>query len=163
MTLAPESRTLLTDALRPPAGFRLDVAVATTYSVDLVALLLAPLSFAVHEHATDLETADPIAVLESVRRHADHLTVFCQAAAIHPTPYRSVLTFIEDAVVEVTAPREGTLFHPKVWAIRFRSDDGATRHRCLVLSRNLTFDQSWDTILVLDQPAPGEWAKTIDG
>lgn len=163
MTLAPESRSLLTDALRPPAGFRLDVSVATTYSVDLVALLLAPLSFAVHEHATDLETADPIAVLESVRRHADHLTVFCQAAAIHPTPYRSVLTFIEDAVVEVTAPREGALFHPKVWAIRFRSDDGATRHRCLVLSRNLTFDQSWDTILVLDQLAPGEWAKTIDG
>lgn len=163
MTLAPESRTLLTDALRPPAGFRLDVAVATTYSVDLVALLLAPLSFAVHEHATDLETADPIAVLESVRRHADHLTVFCQAAAIHPTPYRSVLTFIEDAVVEVTAPREGALFHPKVWAIRFRSDDGATHHRCLVLSRNLTFDQSWDTILVLDQPAPGEWVQTIHG
>lgn len=163
MSLAPESRTLLTDALQPPAGFRLDVAVATTYSVDLVALLLAPLSFAVHEHATDLETADPIAVLESVRRHADHLTVFCQAAAIHPTPYRSVLTFIEDSVVEVTAPREGALFHPKVWAIRFRSDDGATRHRCLVLSRNLTFDQSWDTILVLDEPAPGEWTKTIDG
>ncbi len=163
MTLAPESRTLLTDALRPPAGFRLDVAVATTYSVDLVALLLAPLSFAVHEHAANLDTADPIAVLESVRRHADHLTVFCQAAAIHPTPYRSVLAFIEDAVVEVTAPRDGALFHPKAWAIRFRSDDGATHHRRLVLSRNLTFDQSWDTLLVLDETAPGQRSRTIDG
>jgi hypothetical protein len=29
--LAPETRTLLTDGLRPPDGFRVDVAVATTY------------------------------------------------------------------------------------------------------------------------------------
>jgi len=163
MSLAPESRTLLTDALQPPANFRLDTAVATTYSVDLVALLLAPLSFAVHEHADDIDAVDPIAVLESVRRYADHINVFCQAAAIHPTPYRSVLTFIEDSVVEVTAPRDGALFHPKVWALRFRSDDGATRHRCLVLSRNLTFDQSWDTILVLDEQLAGQSDRAIDG
>ncbi|SNU02766.1 hypothetical protein SAMN06298212_1559 [Ruaniaceae bacterium KH17] len=163
MSLAPDSRTLLTDALQPPAGFRLDTAAATTYSLDLVALLLAPLSFAMHEHAESIETADPIAMLESVRRHVEDVTVFCQAAAIHPTPYRSALMFIEDSVVEVAAPREGALFHPKVWAIRFVSDDRDYRHRALILSRNLTFDTSWDTLLVLDEAPSDSESDVIDG
>lgn len=33
MTLTPETRVMLTDALRPPAGYRVDVAVGTTYSL----------------------------------------------------------------------------------------------------------------------------------
>jgi hypothetical protein len=152
VTLAPETRALLTDALRPPPGHRVDVAVATTYSLDLIALLLAPLNFAMHEHRDDVDAVDPITLLETVRRYAEHTTVFCQAGAIHvPAAYRSVLTFTEDSVVEVAAPREGRLFHPKVWTVRFCDADGKHQHRCLVLSRNLTFDQSWDTVLRLDQ------------
>lgn len=158
MTLAPESRVLLTDALRPPAGFALDVAVGTTYSLNLTSLLLAPLSFAVHEHlgAADPENADPIALLEAVRRYSDHTTVFCQAGGIDvPAAYRSMVTFVEDSVVEVVAPREGAIFHPKVWALRFRNETGGLTHRAVVLSRNLTQDRSWDTALVLDEDPAG--------
>jgi hypothetical protein len=43
--LAPKDRTLLLESLRPPPGFRLDAAVSTTYSLDLMALLVAPLAF----------------------------------------------------------------------------------------------------------------------
>lgn len=155
MSLSPDSRVLLTEALQPPPGYTVDVAVGTTYSLDLTALLLAPMSFALFEHtnADHLETVDPIRLLDAVRRHAGHTTVFCQAGAIAiPGAYRSILTFVEGSVAEVDV--EGGLFHPKVWALRFTREDSVL-HRVVVLSRNLTFDQSWDTALVLDEAEGG--------
>lgn len=151
--LAPETRILLTDALKPPAGHRVDVAVATTYSLDLTALLLAPMTFALHDDDIgDLDALDPIKMLEAVRRHAGHTTVFVQAGAIAvPGSYRRILTFAEECVQEVTAPAVGRLFHPKIWALRFADLDGGMTHRLVCLSRNLTFDRSWDTALVLDE------------
>ena len=162
MTLTPEARVLLTDALRPPAGMGIDVAVGTTYSLDLTALLLAPLSFALEDRlaGSDLDQADPVRLLEAVRRYADRTTVFCQAGGIHVPPnYRSILLFVEDSVREVVAPHAGSIFHPKVWVLRFADESGThLLHRIVVLSRNLTFDRSWDTALVLDEVADG----TID-
>lgn len=149
---------MLTDALRPPAGYRVDVAVGTTYSLNLTALLLAPLSFALFDqgNADDIGAVDPIRLLEAVRRHADHTTVFCQAGGIHvPGNYRSILTFVEDSVLEVMPPNEGAIFHPKIWAIRFENADGQRLHRLVILSRNLTLDRSWDTALVLDEDEDG--------
>lgn len=157
--LAPETRVMLTDALRPPDGFRVDTAVATTYSMDLTALLLAPLSFALFDEVdTDgLDRVDPIRLLEAVRRHSDHTTVFCQAGAIAvPSSYRSILTFVEDSVREVMPPSEGRVFHPKIWALRFSNQSGEHRHRFICLSRNLTFDRSWDTALRLDEDPTAE-------
>ncbi|MBU8817852.1 hypothetical protein KL864_18295 [Mycolicibacterium goodii] len=162
MTLTPETRVLLTDALRPPAGYRVDVAVGTTYSLNLSALLLAPLSFALFDSgdAEDIRSLDPIRLLEAVRRYAEHTTVFCQAGAIHvPTNYRSILTFVEDSVREAAPPRDDGLFHPKMWALRFVDQDHHQLHRVVILSRNLTLDRSWDTALILDEQEDG----TIDG
>ncbi|MDQ3987691.1 MAG: phospholipase D family protein [Actinomycetota bacterium] len=156
--LSPETRALLTDGLRPPDGFRVDATVATTYSLDLTALLLAPLSFALHDRAVgDPERVDPIALLDAVRRHAARTTVFCQAGAIHQMrTWRSVLTFAEDSVVQVRAPTTNRVFHPKIWLTRFADVQGRTLHRFLCLSRNLTFDRSWDTVLRLDETHDGE-------
>lgn len=153
--LAPDTRVLLTDALRPPDGYHLDVAVGTTFSLDLTALLLAPLSFAFMDGDTDITHTDPAALLAAIRQYSARTTVFCQAGAIAvPPAYRRVLTFAEGSVHEVVAPQEGRLFHPKIWALRF-VDDSSTLHRLVVLSRNLTFDRSWDTVLVLDEGPEG--------
>ena len=47
--LRPDNHGLLTTALRPPVGHTLDRAVGTTFSLDLVALTLAQLTFAAHD------------------------------------------------------------------------------------------------------------------
>lgn len=159
MSLGPEDRKLLTDALEPPPGMELDRAVTTTYSLDLVALLLVPLTFAAidqrgSEDGTGAEdqNVDPVALLESVRRYADRLTVLVQAGGIAvPAKYRPMLTYLEGSLVQVAVPETGCVFHPKIWVLRFRDAEGGVLHRVLVLSRNLTFDNSWDTILVLDE------------
>lgn len=161
MSLTPDTRALLTDSLHPPSGYRLDQAVGTTYSTNLTALLMIPVSFAftggtfgeVGDHTH--EQRDPVAVLEAIRRYSDVTTVFCQAGAIHvPTSYPRLLPLIEDSLIEVNLASAG-IFHPKIWALRFVDDTGSYRHRLVVLSRNLTFDRSWDTALVLDQTDHG--------
>ena len=43
--LDPNSRALLLESLRPPEGGALDLAVGTTFTLDLMALLTAPLAF----------------------------------------------------------------------------------------------------------------------
>ena len=147
--LPPDSRTLLVDALRPPAGMRLSRAVALTFTLDFESLLGAPLAFAAHNMR---ESADPIAAMEAVRRSADRIDVFFQAGHLAMPSRDSGLTaFVEKVVHPVRRPRPGHLFHPKLWAVRYRDDtDGSAAVRLLVLSRNLTTDRSWDICLRLD-------------
>lgn len=161
--LEPTNRFMVVDALRPPDGYALDIAVGTTFALDLDALLLATVSFAVFDRLdTDDGRPDPIALLESVRRHADHITVFAQAGALSgPRNHPPILAYLEDSVIPVRPPWPGHLFHPKVWALRF-VDAGATpRYRLVVMSRNLTFDSSWDTIVQLDGTPTDSPAKNI--
>ncbi len=164
--LEPTNRFMLVDALRPPDGYQLDTAVGTTFTLDLDALLLATLSFAMFDHLdTEGGRADPIALLESVRRNADRLTVFAQAGAMWgPRRHPPILAYLEDAVVPVRPAKPGHLFHPKVWALRFAAPDRAPRYRLLSLSRNLTFDSSWDTIVALDGAEtdnPPDWCQPV--
>lgn len=155
--LEPEGRQPLLDALRPPPGFVLDRAVGTSYSLDLLALLTAPLAFALFDRVTadgDRLEVDPIALLESVRRHADQIDIFCQAGQIVPMKeHRPIVAYLERSVHGVVPPNPDAIFHPKVWLLRYRSALGELSYRFLCLSRNLTFDRSWDTLLRLDGEA----------
>lgn len=146
-------RTLLTETLRPPPGFKLDRAIGTTYTLDLLALLTAPLAFTFFswEEKDDGLPTDPLVLLEALRRNASQVTLFCQAGRTAvPRQSRLLFKYLEDSVVEATAPSPGASFHPKVWVIRYEGADGKVRYRLIVLSRNLTFDRSWDTVLALE-------------
>jgi hypothetical protein len=146
--LAPDHRSVLLDLLRPPPEFDLDVAVATTFTLDLEAALVAPLAFASFD--TD-GPGDPIATLEAVRSASDRFTVFCQAGQVNvPQAASDLFAFVEPVVHEVDRPRAGHLFHPKLWLLRYRGPDDATSIRLLVPTRNLTNDVSWDAVLRLD-------------
>jgi hypothetical protein len=151
--LKPDERAHLLELLRPPPGCRLDLAVGTTFSLDLLSALMLPLSFAFldWEHADGQPVANPLALLEALRRYGDRFTIFCQAGQIRlPGKYPPLLTFLEPCVYEVQPRDNDGVFHPKVWALRFEDEDGAVRYRILCLSRNLTFDRCWDTVLALD-------------
>lgn len=151
--LEPYDRTLLLDSLRPPEGFTLDVGIGTTYSLDLLTLLTAPLAFTLFDaQDTDGRLAvDPLTTLESLRRYADKLTIFCHAGRILvPADRCSQLSYLEQMVVECLPPGGRGAFHPKLWLLRFTGPDGAVLYRLLCLTRNLTFDRSWDTVLGLE-------------
>lgn len=151
--LNPDARTLLFDILRPPDGYVLDAAIATTYTLDLLALLTAPVAFSLFDVDDEaaLLSRDSLALLESLRRYADRLTVFCEAGQIgFPALQFPQLAYLEQVVVQCRKPRPGAAFHPKIWLLRYTAAEGPVRYRFACLSRNLTFDRSWDTVLTLD-------------
>jgi hypothetical protein len=151
--LRPDERQHLLELLRPPAGCKLDVAVGTTFSLDLISALMLPLSFAFFdwEQADGELVADPLALLEALRRYGDRFTVFCQSGQIRlPPKYPPLVTFLEPCIYDIQPRDPDGVFHPKVWALRFVAENGAVRYRVLCLSRNLTFDRCWDTVVALD-------------
>lgn len=152
--LEPQDRTTLMDLVRPPEGCSLDCAIGTTYSLDLLAMLFVPLAFTMFEweRSEDGLETNCVPILESLRRYADRYLVFCQAGRIGlPAKQSPLFSYLEKSVIEVTAPHPGGAFHPKVWALRYSGEDGII-YRLLCLSRNLTFDRSWDTALALEGP-----------
>jgi PLD-like domain len=168
--LDPRARRMLLSSLKPPEGFRFDCAIGTTYSLDLIALLTAPLGLAAFDWHDDegrlasdpaARDSDPLGLLESLRRCADRVHIYCHAGQIKvPPANQRLLSYLEGSVIEVLPPSakrgEGGLFHPKVWVLRYVGADGVAdhadrvRYRLLCLSRNLTFDRSWDTVFVLE-------------
>ena len=158
--LEPDRRLLLIDALTPPAGMTVEYAVGTTFSLDLEALLIAPVAFAlfdtrIGEHG-ELAATDPLSLMEAVRRHANRMDIFCQAGQIAiPRTYQPILALLEESIHPSAASRRGRLFHPKVWALRFIDVAGKRAYRVLCMSRNLTFDRSWDVMVRLDGEPTG--------
>jgi hypothetical protein len=153
--LEAQERKLLLDSLRPPDGYDLDCAVGTTFTLDLLALLTAPLGFTLFDLSGapdgDLADNEPLVLLKAIRTYADRIALFCQAGRIAPPARRHPLfASLEGSVVEVNAPKEHGVFHPKVWVLRFSAPEQVVRYRVLCLTRNLTFDRCWDTVLALD-------------
>ncbi len=151
--LNPQDRSLLLETLRPPAGYTLDHAIGCTFSLDLHALLTTPLAFTFFdwEEESGNIISDPLALLESVRRHAGKISIFCQAGQISvPRKQERIFAYLEHSVHEVLPPTANGVFHPKIWLIRYIHENEPTHYRFICLSRNLTFDKSWDTVLVLD-------------
>lgn len=154
--LTPHDRSLLLESLRPPQHYELDSAIATTFSLDLLALMVAPVGFTFFEFGTDESTPDgndPMVLLEAIRRHSSQILIFCQAGQIAvPAKHRLLFSYLEDRIVQVQAPTPKHAFHPKVWVLRYvpTTPGGPVRYRLLCSSRNLTFDASWDTLLLLD-------------
>jgi len=151
--LRPGEREHLIEMLRPPGGWRLDFAVGTTFSLDLASALMLPLSFAFcdWQKPDGQLMADPLALLEALRRYGERYAVFCQSGQIRlPSKYQPLVSFLEPCIYDVTSKGGDGVFHPKVWALRFVDSGKSVRYRVLCLSRNLTFDRSWDTGVVLD-------------
>ncbi len=151
--LAPQERQPLLDALRPPEDYRFDRAIGTTFTVDLLALLIAPLAFSKFDWQDERGNppADLLVQLEALRRTSGRIRIFCQSGYIQvPARHSLLFHYLEQSVIEVAPPIEGGVFHPKLWLLRFVADAGTVRYRLLNLSRNLTFDRSWDTVFTLE-------------
>lgn len=159
--LDPENRALYAEILRAPAGFELEAALATTYSLDFETALVIPATLAFHAAESRQQTLDsPLALLEGLERLSSRIAIFCEGGRISAMPkgVSRLTALLEDTVIEVSAPLGGA-FHPKLWVLRFASlvEPNTTRLRLVILSRNLTTDTSWDLSLCLEGvpgPAP---------
>ncbi|MBA7570702.1 hypothetical protein ES708_12455 [subsurface metagenome] len=149
--LEPGKRTLYIDALRPPSDYQLSWGIGTTYSLELETLLSVPLAFSLYECMNQKEILNnSIFALDAIRRNASKLVIFCQHGQIKVSSTDSLLySYLEDTIVEVS-PSSGGVFHPKIWLLKYKNKEEEIFYKYICLSRNITFDRSWDTILVLD-------------
>lgn len=149
--LNPDSRSYYTEAVTPPPGYIFDQAIATTYSLDPDTLLLLSVHLALGQ-GSSADQVDPIRLLESLRRLSDRLSVYVDRNGIKiPSENKVLCPLLEPMIKQVEAPRGG-VFHPKIWVLRFIQPelDELPLIRLLVLSRNITYDRSWDISLQLD-------------
>ena len=142
--------------LAPPAGYNLDFAVGTTYSLNLDALVGASLALGLSEETDSELMNNPVCLLEALRSTGDNVALFCEGGQIHmPNRVTPLYILLEKIVFSVKTPKRKGIaaypsFHPKFWLIRYRNNDGDLRYRVIVLSRNLTFDRNWDIAYYMD-------------
>lgn len=142
--------------LAPNPGFSLDFAVGTTYSLDLDALVGASLALGLSEETDSELMNNPLCLLEALRCTGDKIALFCEGGQIHlPSKVTSLYILLEKIVFSVkTAKQSGIAsypsFHPKFWLIRYKNAIGDLYYRVVVMSRNLTFDRSWDISYFMD-------------
>lgn len=151
--------------LAPPDNNTLDFAIGTTYSLDLDALVGACIALGLSEETDSDLMKNPICLLEALRATGDKVALFCEGGQIHtPNNITSLYILLEKIVFQVsTAKRKGIAkfpsFHPKFWLIRYVDENGTPLYRVVVLSRNLTFDRSWDVTFTMDGKVNGR--KTL--
>lgn len=145
----PESdRTDYGDMLKPPEDYHLEKAVGTTYSLDLETLIAATISLGLSGEMDSKLLQNPLSKLNALQNVADKVVLFCEAGQIHAPSKQNALAFLlEKMVVEVALPKDRSgypAFHAKTWILSYANGAGNRKYRFLVLSRNLTFDRSWD-------------------
>ena len=142
--------------LTPPVGFHLDFAVGTTYSLDLDALVGACIALGLSEETDSALLNNPICLLEALRNTGDKVALFCEGGQIHlPNNVTPLYVLLEKMVFQISANKRRGIakhpsFHPKFWLLRYTNEEKDVMYRVAVLSRNLTFDRSWDVTFCMD-------------
>lgn len=137
--------------LIPPKGYRLAKAVAATYTLDLNTLLSIPVALFFSQTLEGNFEAERVQLLEAIQRCPDVLRIYHQKGKIHvPRKHNRLYGLLEPCVVGILPDDAYTTFHPKVWVLRYEHDEEPTMYRVIVLSRNLTYDRSWDIAAHLD-------------
>jgi HKD family nuclease len=156
MLNAQSDRVDYRELLSPPLDYKIDFAVATTYSLDLETLTATCAIVGLNVEADAELTESPLHVLEAIRRASGKLLIFCQSGQIKtPDQPNKLLPLLENSVCEVSLKNKRS-FHPKTWFVKFTADGLPDKYRLVVMSRNLTFDRSWDVALCLDSANKGE-------
>lgn len=147
--------------LAPPADYYLDFAIGTTYSLNLDALVGASLALGLSVETDSDLMNNPVCLLEALRSTGDNVALFCEGGQIHmPNRPTALFILLEKMVFSVKTPKHRGLssypsFHPKFWLIRYKSEKDDVIYRVIILSRNLTFDRSWDVSYCMDGVVKG--------
>ena len=151
-----KDRISYSNILLPPAGYKLDQAVGTTYSLDLETLTAVSIALGLREEMDGDLLKNPASMLNAFQKVTDKILIFCEAGQIRASDKTSPLMLLMDKMVIPVALPKGRkassypAFHPKTWILRYVNQNGEKKYRFAVLSRNLTFDRSWDISFCMD-------------
>lgn len=140
--------------LIPPTGFELTMAVATTYSLDLETLTAATIALGVHENTDSVIADNPVTLLHSLQKVSEKVVIFCESGQTKLPKTASPLVLLLEKMIAPVAltAQNGSFpsFHPKTWTLEYENTNGEKLYRFIILSRNLTFDRSWDVTFMME-------------
>ena len=158
-----KERIVYSDSLLPPKDFPvLERALATSYSLDVSALVscMVPLAFSDDVNSKLFE--NKVCILSAMRQLSEKLVVFCDPGQIKVSKKtnQEFAMMLEQIIVPVYREKLGGVypaFHPKMWLLQFSDEKRKQHHyRLVVLSRNISYDNTFDVALVLDSCDPKE-------
>lgn len=138
------------EVLMPPPGFRLGCAIGTTYSLDMETLTGVSIALGLSEDTDSELVNNHISLLSALQKVSGKMVLFCEAGQIKlPHKTSPLCLVLEKMVVPVSIPFDQKLnrypaFHPKVWLLEYVDSDDRKKYRFVIMSRNMTFDHSWD-------------------
>jgi hypothetical protein len=156
------------EALAPDTGWTTDLAILSTYSVDLVAA--AAMVVALAGEGDDHEQMRGAGLARACERMRDRFRIICQAGRIAvPGAGAKGLVLSDRWVREVHHDGNDRSWHAKMGLVRYSEDEKGegprnSMWRLWVGSRNLTRDTSWDSALLAEgypAGAPSSEAATI--
>ncbi len=140
-------------------GFKLERAIGTTYSLDLETLAAVSIALGLIEDTDSELINNQISMLTALQKVSDKIVIFCEAGQIKlPSKPNALCLTLEKMVVPVSLPFDNRMnhypaFHPKTWLLEYGNGEGEKQYRFVVMSRNMTFDHSWDIACALEGDA----------
>ena len=141
-----------TALVRPPAGYRVDAVLGTTFSLDFVALTALLLGL-LDQDTDERSWRDDGRLLQALTRLGERVRVLVNRARIpEPRLPGRLLTLYDRILAEIHLPDAS--FHPKVWVMKYVPRGGASDdrpiYRALFTSRNATEHSAWELAAVLE-------------
>ncbi len=172
--LNPKKKTdhlLFSDFLAPPEQYPiLECTIATTYSLDISALISCMIPLAFGDDVDSKLFKNKISILSSLESLSKKMVVFCDPGQIKTSRSKNkeFALLLESIVTPVKLPKLNETypsFHPKMWLLRFSNKKKESHYRLIVLSRNISYDKTYDISLVLessesDESKNGDFEKT---
>ena len=147
------------ELITPPIGYKLNKAIATTYSLEFETLTAASLALGLNESTDSQLLNSKVCAFNVIDKISQKMIVFCEAGQIH-MPYKPspLHMLFEKSIIPVALPEKRKSkffpsFHPKTWLLEYEptdTKDTKKLYRFIVMSRNLTSDRSWDVSVMLE-------------
>lgn len=135
-------------------GYKVECAVGLTYSLNFDTLLSVMISFGFLGDSEDFPNLSPACLMGAIQKNCDKIAVFCNSGSIAQPSNRKIYPLLENCIFPIN--KKNASFHPKLWAIQEVNAEGERRIKLVVLSRNLTFDSSLDTVVTLTGHVTGK-------
>jgi len=138
------------ELLSPPVGYKTVFAVGATYSLDLETLTAVCAIVGLNIEPDSDIMQSPLHMLEALRRASGKIMLFCQSGQIKaPDKPNRIFALLENCVWEIILKNKKS-FHPKCWFVKYEDDKKSVKYKMIILSRNMTFDRSWDVAACLE-------------
>ena len=142
--------------LKPPSGYRFDEGFTTTYSLHLDILLTMPMFLDGRLSEENALVQNYAGVVKAINSFRDKFKVYVQKGEIQTSSLGSkkaskLYELLRPMIKEIPKDTTRSSFHPKLWLLRYESEDKRTKkYRLIILSKNLTNSKDLDIAIVFD-------------